>query len=257
MNKKVKKYILKYTLEFLVIVLGISISFSLNKSQNDSKNKEKENIALINLMLDLEEQLAALDHYIIEETEFYNDGIYISKSYKANKSFILNDSIIYKLNNLSIRRTFNPINTTFKELVSTGNIDLLRNKELKRNITKLYNELERVSLVTLNNNTNLIDGLYNPILVKNIPYVFRFNGKKTAITHFKPFIRMQNKVFDLESLNKIYKTSQANINNPENTLNLFNVLQFRIQLASGQKETYTRLSQKISELINEISLYTS
>ena len=110
-----------------------------------------------------------------------SDGIYISKSYKVNKSFILNDSIIYKLNNLSIRRTFNPINTTFKELVSTGNIDLLRNKKLKRNITKLYNELDRVSLVTLNNNTNLIDGLYNPVLVKNIPYVFRFNGKKAQI----------------------------------------------------------------------------
>ena len=63
--------------------------------------------------------------------------------------------------------------------------------------------------------------------------------------------------FPLKSLNKIYKTSQANLDNPENTLNLFNVLQFRIQLAYGQKETYTRLSQKISELINEISLYTS
>ena len=102
MNKKLKKYILKYTLEFLVIVLGISISFALNKSQNDRKNEEKENIALINLMLDLEEQLAALDQYIIEETEFYKDGIYISKSYKVNKSFILNDSIIYKLNNINI-----------------------------------------------------------------------------------------------------------------------------------------------------------
>ena len=82
-------------------------------------------------------------------------------------------------------------------------------------------------------------------------------GKRQTLHILNLLIRMQNKIFDLKSLNKIYKTSQANLDNPENTLNLFNVLQFRIQLASGQKETYTRLSQKISELINEISLYTS
>ena len=82
-------------------------------------------------------------------------------------------------------------------------------------------------------------------------------GKRQPLHILNLLLECKNKIFDLKSLNKIYKTSQANLDNPENTLNLFNVLQFRIQLASGQKETYTRLSQKISELINEISLYTS
>ena len=98
--------------------------------------------------MDLEEQSDLLNIYIEEEKEFYESGIYISEHYAKNKAFVINDTLLSKLNLLGFRRTFNPINTTFNELVATGGIGLIRNEKLKRSIMQHYTELERISLVS-------------------------------------------------------------------------------------------------------------
>jgi uncharacterized protein DUF6090 len=251
---KIGKY-LKYAIgEIILVVVGILIALQINNWNQVRIEIKTETESLNNLVLDLEEQSDLLELYLKDESGFYEDGIYILEHYAKHKSFSLNDTLLSKLNKLAFRRTFTPINTTFEELVSTGNIGLIRNKKLKRNILKFYNELERISLVTLNNNTNLIDGLYNPVLMEQSLFVFKFNFPDATFEHlFSEFQKRQSSTLDSESLETLYSTSKNILSTPEKALNLFNVLQIRIQLAYGQISNYDKLKKEITELLNEIN----
>lgn len=254
-ENKLGKYLIYALGEIILVVIGILIALQINNWNQEQIEIKKETVSLNNLILDLEEQSDLLDEYIQEESEFYQSGIYILEHYAKNKSFIINDSVLSKLNILAFRRTFSPINTTFKELVSTGNIGLIRDETLKRNIIQSYSELERVSLVTSYNNTNLVDGLFNPVLFELSLFIFKLNYPEGQFNRlFNDFRTRQNKIFNSESLKDLYTTSGKLLSTPEKALNLFNVLQIRIQMASGQITRYNQLQQEITELLIAIKL---
>jgi len=241
--------------EIVLVVIGILIALGINNWNQGRIEIKKETIALSNLILDLEEQTDLLEVYIEEEKEFYESGLYLSEHYGKNKAFIINDSLLSKLNLLGFRRTFNPINTTFNELVSTGSIGLIRDEKLKRNIMQHYNEIERISLVTSNNNTNLVDGIYNPVLFELSLFIFKFNYKEGQFNQLLNDTKnYQNRIFNAETLKELYSASGKLLKTPEKALNLFNVVQIRTQMASGQIIRYTKLQQEITELINSIKL---
>ena len=255
MENKTGKY-LKYAIgEIVLVVVGILIALQINNWNQERSEIKKETIALNNLILDLEEQADLLEVYIEEEKEFYKSGIYISEHYGRNKAFIINDTLLSKLNLLGFRRTFNPINTTFNELVSTGSIGLIRDEILKRSIMQYFKELERISLVTSNNNTNIVDGIYNPVLFEQTLFIFKFNFKEDQFNRLLYDTKIdQNRIFDTESLKELYSVSGQLLKTPEKALNLFNLVQIRTQMASGQIIRYNELRQEITALLKLIKL---
>jgi len=252
---KTGKY-LKYAIgEILLVVIGILIALGINNWNQKQIEIKKERTALNNLILDLEEQSEILEEYIAGENEFYKSGLYLSEHYARNKAFQINDTLLSKLNLLGARITFNPIKTTFSELVSTGNIGLIRNEKLKRRIMRFFNELERISEISSNNNTNLIDGLYNPLLFESTVFIHKYEYKSNYVNRvFKNLGTAQSRIFKPESLKNLYAASGDNMKTPEKALKLFNLIQIRTQMARGQVTSYAELQEEIEELVNAIKL---
>lgn len=246
---KTGKYLQYAVGEIVLVVFGILIALAINNWNQKRVEVKKELIALNNLILDLEEQYELIEIYVEEENEFYESGIYISEHYAKNKAFIINDTLLSKLNILGFRRTFNPINTTFNELISTGGIGLIRNENLKRRIMRHYKELERVSIISSYNNSNLVDGLFNPVMFSQTLYINKLKFREDQFNLiFKSLKVDQDRIFNSESLEKLYETSGKILLDPERSLHLFNLLQNRTHLASGQITRYTQLNQEIAEL---------
>ena len=153
-------------------------------------------------------------------------------------------SILSELNSLTSRRSFNPINTTFEELNSTGNIGFIRNEFIKRNIIRYYNELEKSALIISNNNTNIVDGISNPVIFKQTIF---------TTTSVNPVLNKINEsIFDAESLNELRSTSEKMLLKPENALNLFNVIEIRTLAAFRHKELYEQIKKDTAILISDI-----
>ena len=250
---KTGKY-LKYAIgEIILVVIGILIALGINNWNHERAEIQQEKIALHNLIVDLEEQSGLLKTYIEEEKEFYKSGLYVCAHYARHHAFLINDTLLSKFNLLAFRRTFVPVNTTFQELVSTGSIGLIRNAQLKRRIMQHYNELERISLVTAYNNTNLVDGLYNPVLFAQTVFVHKFRYETEEFNRLLQNIREdQLRLFNPASLKNLYEASEKLLTTPERALNLFNLIQLRTQMASGQIIRYTEFDQEISELLHMI-----
>ena len=154
--------------EIVLVVIGILIALSINNWNQNRVERNKEKLILAELVVDLKEQSKVLETYIEIESRYYNHGKDILSYYSSNQTFIGSDSIYAKLNSLIGRKTFNPIRTTFQELIATGTIGILQDKSTKRKIIQYYNDLERVSMVIGNNNINIVDAIYQTNILEQI-----------------------------------------------------------------------------------------
>jgi len=246
---KTGKYIQYAIGEIILVVIGILIALGINNWNQKRNEIKRERISLNNLILDLDEQFEVLDDNIRIEENFNESGIYVLEHYAKNKAFVINDTLLSKLNILVIRNTFVPINTTYDELVSTGEIGQIRDRALKRKIMQFYSNLERTAFVTSSNNTNLVDGLFNPVAREQTLLLLNSNLKEVSSKpNFNEFQLKQQQIFDTNSLKNLYDTSGKLLLNPEKELNLFNVLQIRVLLASSQLNRYRQIQKDITEL---------
>ena len=243
-DNKFSKYLLYAFGEIILVVIGILVALSLNNWNQNRIEIKKEINSLKNLSLDLEEQAALLETYIMIESTFYNDGLQILKHHEKHKGFLEIDSILPNLNSLATRNTFNPINTTYKELISTGNIRIIQNETIKRDIIRYYNALDRTTVIITSNNTNLVDGIFNPVLFEQT--LFTANSST--------LVAMASIQINLESVRELHATSKKIVLDPEKALHLFNVLKFRTNVAAGNMERYEELQKETTALLEAIAI---
>jgi hypothetical protein len=242
-NKPVKY--LKYAAgEIVLVVIGILIALSINNWNQNRIERNKEKLILAELIVDLKEQSKVLDTYIGIESRYYHHGKDILSYYSSNQTFIGSDSIYAKLNSLIERKTFNPIRTTFQELISTGTIGILQDKSIKRKIIQYYNELERVSMVIGNNNINIVDAIYQRNILEHILFVWDSDDAD--------FNKLNNTIFDEESLKTVRETSDELLSIRENTLHIFNILEQRTHIAKLHVESYKTLKSETEKLLSEL-----
>jgi hypothetical protein len=241
---KTGKY-LKYAIgEIILVVIGILIALSINNWNKNRVERHKEKLILSELIVDLKEQSKVLETYIEIESRYYQHGKDILSFYSSNQTFIGSDSIYAKLNSLMERKTFNPIRTTFQELIATGTIGILQDKSTKRKIIQYYNDLERVSMVIGNNNIHIVDAIYQTTILEQILFVWDSNDAD--------FNKLNNTIFDEKSLKKVREISSETISKRENTLLIFNILEQRTHIAKLHLESYKTLKSDTEKLLSEL-----
>jgi len=239
-ENRVSKYMLYAIGEIVLVVIGILIALQINtwnKTQSDIKT---ETISLKNLVQDLEKQSTSLDEYIVYESDYIANGVEVLKHYAKHKAFVEMDSIQADLYMLSERRTFNPITTTFEELNSTGDIALIRNEGIKREVIKYYNDLERVALIISNNNTNHVDAMFNSVLIKH-------SGFRSRSIH-DLFLGEVDSVYKADLFKKMNSISEKMLSKPENEMHLFSALELRTGVANHHKILYELLQKETTTL---------
>jgi len=229
-----RRYLLYAIGEIALVVIGILIALSLNRWDLEQSERNQEIISLKYLSKDLQEQSVVLKDYIKTEDQFYLDGQDILIHFSNNKGFYNMETVYPKLNGLIMRKTFNPINTTFKELISTGGIRQIQNDSLKYAIMRYNNNLERINMIVSNNNARLVDGLYNPTV----------HRQSVLSPGHIPGLGIDLHLIDSTSLITLKKTSSNLLSNPEKSLELFNVLSERINIALIHKQFYEQIEKE-------------
>ena len=161
-----KRYLVYAIGEILLVVIGILLALQINAWNQSEKDKDEEKEYLERIVTDLKEDLLELDETIknnesiiwtaaqvIEKVEGLNvkESIWwtevydqIEHKYKIQPKIDLNrfGPLLYYLQTM---REFKSTKIAFQELVSTGKLNLIRDKELKQSIQFHYVLIEERS----------------------------------------------------------------------------------------------------------------
>jgi hypothetical protein len=157
--------------EIVLVVIGILIALSINNWNESRKEKEVENRYISSILSDLKDQNASIDINLESEEVNFKAAGQIIRSYQENNALILNKTFYKLASAVTSRKTFVITDPTFTDLVSSGNINILKNAETKKRLINYYQDLERIEKIIQNNNTLLIDQNYISVYNK-VGYYF-------------------------------------------------------------------------------------
>ena len=132
-NKPIKY--MRYAIgEIVLVVIGILIALQINNSYQNFIEGKKEISYLKGIKHDFDEQLKSIDLQKEYEKEFIDAGYRILTNYYENSKVKVDSSFIKDISAMASRKTFVRDDATFTDLLSSGNIDLLKNIGLKNKI---------------------------------------------------------------------------------------------------------------------------
>lgn len=67
---------------------------------------------------------------------------------------------------LIARRTLRLTSATYDQMVSSGHLQLIRNHELRNNIVRFFDEMDRNERIIDNNNRELVDDVFTPFIMR-------------------------------------------------------------------------------------------
>ncbi|SRX54417.1 DUF6090 family protein [Aequorivita sp. CIP111184] len=244
---KTTKYF-KYAIgEIILVVIGILIALSINNWNDQRKQNTKEIAYLKNLREDVASQIITFNLNLKIESIIIRDVDDILQHIKSNGGFKNLDSINSKINDLTIRYTLRINNTTFQELNNTGQINIFRNPNLKKEIVAFYQITERASDNIQNNNTNLIDNLM-------IPDIMNLTAFSSAAYSDELLILVSELGLQPFENDMVKTTAENLLAKPENQLKLLNRIKYRSILANYSKKRVALLKEMASQLLYSLDV---
>jgi hypothetical protein len=247
MHNKTGKY-LKYAIgEIVLVVIGILIALQINNWNETQKDKKIEAQYLVNITYDLKEQLASIDLQMNYERAYYEAASRIIDYYNTYQVF-LSDSIFFKdASFLTERKTFVVTDPTYTDLISSGNMKLIKNKVNKDKLLNYYQELERVEKVIQSNNSLLIDQNYVQTFLK---YGYNYTNQNESFRY--TISNIPGYVIVPKYQSNIQKISENILSKDSNKLELMNAVSFRQKIALGHYAFLQNIKSKTQELIEEL-----
>jgi len=179
-ENKVSKYILYAIGEIVLVVIGILIALSINNANESKKARTQEIKYLKNLQTDI----------VLEFKN--NDSLinYRSEVAKAAASMINFKTLETTADVLALEQTiqqvfrrniFIPTNNTYKELLSSGNLNYITNDTIKDYLLELDKMYVTIGLIELHMYREYEEYLYN-VSITNVEILNLFDFQKTAET---------------------------------------------------------------------------
>lgn len=163
-ENKISQYLTYAIGEIFLVVIGILIALQVNNWSVENNSKIKEEWYLNNIAKDLEYQKGIL----LSQKLFYQESIDIAKSilrdYKKTNSIRKIDSLNQKLNELIEVNIFSNANDTYKEMLSSGQQNIIRDKKISNGIINYYLFCEDTEKDIINNIDNVFYRDIQPVL---------------------------------------------------------------------------------------------
>jgi len=163
MENKTSHY-LKYAIgEIALVVIGILIALQINNWHENRKDRLKEKELEMALLSDFRETKTRLRATIKRQQQVIDYSKQLVISYESNQLITIKDSIPQFIfwGFLSWWRA-EPVTKTYQSMISTGNIDLLTNVELKQKLAEFHAELDS-GFEDQEESMNLLDALNNQL----------------------------------------------------------------------------------------------
>ena len=139
-ENKFSKYLLYAIGEIVLVVIGILIALQINNWNEKRKDNLKEHTILIQLQEEYISNLRQLEEKMQLRAKIINSGLTVIEYIDAPKD-VLKDSMIFHLSNIVYDPTFDPIQN---DLVSSGNIRLIRNDRLRQLLSNWTSDIVAV-----------------------------------------------------------------------------------------------------------------
>ncbi len=223
-ENKFNKYLIYATGEIVLVVIGILIALQINTWNQSKQESNKEKVYLRNVEADLKQQLSYISIQLEREYEYDSLAASILDRYNREKRLRIDSVISKQLNTLTIRKTFIKADPTYQDLISSGNIRLIKDEKLRNEILSYYLELERIESIIMNNNLLYVDEMFAFKLVHHV-YIGKTNER-------------------------LFGVSNQILQEPEIEMLIMNLLDIRKDISVGHIELMNELKEK-TELILE------
>ena len=156
----------RFVAELILIVAGILIALAIDGWANDARDRNTEAVYLKLLARDIKEiRLLAESHIDFERTEI-DTGARAYSALSAPDPAANNAELGRSLGLLSTRHTLVLSSATYDQMVSSGDLQLIRNEELRDRLVRYFDRMERNEWILEKNNRDLIDYVYLPFLMR-------------------------------------------------------------------------------------------
>jgi len=153
-EKKIKSYLIYGIGEITLVVVGILIAVNINNLNEKFQNSKIEKEILYQLQEEYTFNLIQLEQKISMRNEIINASLDVMK-YMDNPDIDLHkDTLNAKIRFLNIDPTFDPIQNN---LIGSGNIRLIKNKELKKKLINWSSNFKAVQEMELQWQKTTID----------------------------------------------------------------------------------------------------
>lgn len=132
----------EYILEVLVITIGVLGAFTLNNWNENSKDRKIEREYLENLKTELNaNKVIALSQIEFSKFQEANAHLILTVMFNDTTSHDL-ESILVAIEHVGWNQSLSYFQqNTWQELFSTGNMNLIQNKNLRAELSNLYREI--------------------------------------------------------------------------------------------------------------------
>jgi len=238
MENNTGKY-LKYAIgEIILVVIGILIALSINNWNQNRINAAKQQDYLLGLKNDLEKQITSFNYLDDFADLIISTGESILIDYSRLGRLTEIDSLNKKLSYLMYSDGYVEISTTFNELNSTGQLNLIKKRLLRTQIIKYYQNAKFYKESVKGNTENVIYTQIFPII------------KSTVIISPENF-GFENKKINLVDILK--STFENNLNNSDKEFELLNAISLRIIVAKRNKSSVDESKEEAELLLDGIN----
>ena len=189
---------LNHLIELFVVIVGVTIAFSLNNWNDERKARKLEQQYIQSLVHDLETDIEglttdidAINHYLHLQTR-------LTQTVLAND--LKHDSLFQFVISLLIFLEFTPQDNTYESMKASGNLEIIADFELKKQITTLYHQHYRAM--------SLIDELQKDLTFQKLAPYINQNLSLTDFTSMENLDFVKDKLFINLCNNSLYHLQQ-------------------------------------------------
>ncbi len=237
-NKPIKY--LRYAIgEIALVVIGILIALSINNWNEQRKDNLTEKELLRGLIMDFSETKSRLNETINLQNTAFSYGKRLLLLYETNRLLEKKDSIaaFVGFGALSWWRA-EPVTGTYDAMVSTGNIGLIRNKELRSFLAEFDAELKS----GFEDHEYSMD-LLNQLTLEQSAYSFNFLYDQT---------RSDLGLQVINDLVEKEKNITSSINALKNNKRFFGLLASRLMMEKNRLERQEKMLLFVNNVLNVV-----
>jgi hypothetical protein len=202
-KNRFSKYLIYAIGEIVLVVIGILIALQINDWNESRKNRYKEDKLKIDLLSDFKETKIRLQETIKRQQQVIDYSRQLIISYDTKQLMSIKDSLPQFTGfGFSAWWRAEPVTKTYQSMISTGNIDLLNDDNLKQKLAEFHAELDS-GFEDQEESMNLL----NALNIQLAPYGFmlkqNFARKEIGITHLNDSL-LRNIVSD-KDVNKLQR----------------------------------------------------
>lgn len=155
----------EFTVEFILIIVGILTALTIDGMAQDRKDRETETTYLELLRDDLVLIEAELAQFVEFEKSMLATGKTFLDAISSADPSGGDRPLAGMLAEMSVRRTLRVDSAAYTDLTSTGNLQLIRDQDLRRELVRYFADTERSELIAEKNSKEYVDGIFVPFVM--------------------------------------------------------------------------------------------